>query len=223
MSFFEEFPEPLLPAERPEPVHQPWFGPPPGWLGGWVPWRILLGRSETAYAVLRDFEAFPTGLSFTLVSCFKDPRALDRRPGGGPPPFFGHSRGPRFGVGFADGRKAVAGSMPHQADAGDSDHPILRSGGGGGSGGTWRMSFWLWPLPPRGPLEWAAQWAEEGFAEHSTSVDATVLTVAASDAEQLWAVEPGGTARLSEEPATTIIPFQFGQAGAGPPPERDGS
>ena len=33
-----------------------------------MPWRVVLLRSDSGLAVLRDFEAFPTGLQFSLVT-----------------------------------------------------------------------------------------------------------------------------------------------------------
>jgi hypothetical protein len=63
---------------------------------------------------------------------------------------------------------------------------VLRPGAGGGSGSAHRLSFWLWPLPPDGPLTWAAQWLDGNLPENTVQVDAMVLEVAASEAEQLW-------------------------------------
>jgi len=48
------------------------------------------------------------------------------------------------------------------------------------------MSYWLWPLPPPGPLTWVASWAEVGSTETTVEVDASVLEEAAASAEQLW-------------------------------------
>jgi HPt (histidine-containing phosphotransfer) domain-containing protein len=39
-------------------------------------------------------------------------------------------------------------------------------------------------------LTWVAQWPEHNLAENSVNVDATVLAAAASEAEQLWQVNP---------------------------------
>jgi hypothetical protein len=50
----------------------------------------------------------------------------------------------------------------------------------------YRLNFWLWPLPPAGPLTWAGQWLDGDLAENTVQVDATVLQTAAGEAEQLW-------------------------------------
>ena len=67
---------------------------------------------------------------------------------------------------------------------------MLRPGGGGGSMGTYRLGFWLWPLPPPGPLTWVSEWPDLDLPENSVEVDATILEAAASEAEQLWEVDP---------------------------------
>lgn len=196
VGFFDEFPLPPTPPERPRMAPNPWDGPPAGWLGGWVPWRIVLARSDRASALLRDFEAFPTGVHFTLIARFRDDSPLQRPGPGRHLPFFGHERGPRFGVAFADGRKTVAGAWLHQTNPGHPEGPILRQGGGGGGGGSWRTDFWLWPLPPPGPLNWIAEWSDQGVPENSVQVDASVLAEAAAEAEQLWEVDPNESGGL---------------------------
>ncbi|HZQ88135.1 MAG TPA: hypothetical protein VFA83_25020 [Acidimicrobiales bacterium] len=189
MSFFDDFPPPPSPPELPRFERKPWMGPPPGWVGGWVPWRVVLTRTADAYTVITDVAAFPSGVEFAVVSRFRpgtfDPHA---RPGG--PPFRpGYPGGPMFGVGFADGRKAMfARPFPPPLED-EPDGPVLTPRAGGGSADEWRMGMWLWPLPPPGPLTFVTAWAERGEAEHAATVDAAELVDAASRAEKLWDVD----------------------------------
>jgi hypothetical protein len=83
VSFFDDFPPPSKLPSPVRPERQPWDGTPPGWIGGWVPWRILLAQANEAYALLREFQAFPTGLQFTMFAVFRDAEAL--HPGSGRP------------------------------------------------------------------------------------------------------------------------------------------
>src|ERR1700686_3305658 len=135
VSFFDEFPLPKPQPVRP-PEHQPWQGPEHGWIGGWLPWRVMLVKTPDMYATLRKFEAYPTGLLFSLVTAFKpepsdtgSPMARRR----------GHrlshqgTTGPRFGVMFADGRK-VAPRFPAASRDKEPDGPVLMQPGGGGGG-----------------------------------------------------------------------------------------
>lgn len=195
MSFFDDFPRPKARRVRP-PKRQPWQGSEPGWIGGWVPWRVVLIKTDDAYAMLREFEAYPTGLQFSMVTTF---RPEPTPPASGVEEMM-HARmmmmrgrnGPRFGVMFSDGRKtAVDEGFPIGSRDREPDRPVLVHQGGGGGGGVWRQGFWLWPLPPPGPLTWVASWEERGIAETSVVVDASVLLEAAAEAEKLWDVPEG--------------------------------
>ncbi len=169
------------PRRNPRMKHQSWQGPVPGSLGGWVPWRIVLGRSSEALVVLRDFEAYPEGLHFSMVT---------RSPPGHPVDLMTMGRTdhwPHLGVTFADQRSTTLGDLPevfHRKKA--PNGPLLWPGGGGGSPDQWRSDFWLWPLPPPGPLTWVSSWEQRGLPETSVTVDASVLVDAAREAEQLW-------------------------------------
>lgn len=184
VGFFDDLPPP---EADPEPAMHgaPWGGPPIGVIGGWVPWRIVLVRTEHAYALLRDFEAFPTGLSFQLVACFdenvfgperrepEDPPVTDTRPW--------------IGVRFSDGREAATQRVRGMPTSGGNERrPVSRGRGGTGHPGEWRLGYWLWPLPPPGPLTWFATWPEVGVGEASVEVDASALGPAAVESEQLW-------------------------------------
>jgi len=195
VSFFDDFPPPPPRPESPRREPKPWDGPLAGWIGGWVPWRVVLLRSDSTHVVLRDFEAFPTGLQFSLVTHLREDPMEQQSGPGHHPPYFGHREGLRLGVAFADGRKTRAGRAIGVEPSGDPAEPVLRPGGGGGSGSTHRTSFWLWPLPPPGPLTWVAHWPDRNLPENSAEVDATILEAAANETEQLWGVEPPRTNR----------------------------
>ena len=70
------------------------------------------------------------------------------------------------------------------------------------------MSFWLWPLPPPGPLTWVGQWPDRNLSESVVEVDATILEAAASEAEQLWEVDPN-----EARPTTVGCEFKFVSSG----------
>ncbi len=199
MSFFDDFPRPKPPRFQPPPKHRPWHGHELGWIGGWVPWRIVLFKTPDAYAALREFEAYPTGLHFTLVTTMR-PEPVE--PGVNPMRnmqrmmMFPEAGGPRFGVMFADGRKVAMGARESFPRANkEPDHPVLIGQGGGGGGSVWRMGYWLWPLPSPGPLTWVASWEERGIPETSVEVDASVLAEAAREAEKLWDEPEGDVGR----------------------------
>ncbi len=196
------------------------MGPPPGWMGGFVPWRLLLVRTSDIYSVITDVEAYPTGVQFTIASRFR-PGAVDLHPRPGRPPMmhFGQPDGPRFGVGFADGRKTATGLGLPRPDV-DPEGPVLMPRGGGGGGEEWRMGLWLWPLPPPGPLAFVTAWAELGIEETTVTVQAEDLIAAADRAEQLWPVgpddhQPSGQVSV----AGTMIATAVAERAPSPPPD----
>ena len=55
------------------------------------------------------------------------------------------------------------------------------------------MGFWLWPLPPPGPLTFVVEWPALGIAETRAETDATAVVEAAASAAPLWPEEsPSG-------------------------------
>jgi hypothetical protein len=151
-----------------------------------------LVRNENVYAVLTDVAAYPTGVEFSILARF-GPGIANQPPGPGRPvgmPF--HLAGPdapRLGIGFPDGRKAVSGIM-RPPPLGEPDHPVLIARGGGGGGDQYRQGFWLWPLPPPGPLLVVISGGAMGIVEHSVTLDASELVTAAEHADQLWEIDP---------------------------------
>jgi hypothetical protein len=112
----------------------------------------------------------------------------------------------RFGVEFADGKKAtntaeqllvdLAGGTAHTftaADASDAPSqpsgPVLQLGGGGGGGGNWTQSVWIWPLPPRGRLAFVCQWPAAAIELTRRDIDAQVVLDAASRAQVIFSDE----------------------------------
>jgi hypothetical protein len=159
-----------------------WIAPPENIEPSKVYIDLVLATTETLTLSIALLKVFPTGLSFEL-SCAGHEGA---HPFFGGPPLVDGGLG--FGVLFADGRTAIAGhprlSRPFlQRPTG----PRLRTvSGGGGSGGNCRTTFWLWPLPPPGPLEFVCEWTLEGIPETGATVDAALLAGAAERCRELW-------------------------------------
>lgn len=191
MGFFDDMPPPPPPVEPPPMEVMPWMGPPPGWVGGWVPWHVVVMRNTNVRAVLTDVQAFPSGVLFTLAAWFR-PGAFGSDDGPPRPPVMmslGTADGPLLGVGFADGRKTALHS-PLPSAGGEPDGPVLTLCGGGGGSAQEQMGLWLWPLPPDGPLDLVTAWPRAGIEETTITLDATELTSAADEAEELWPGEP---------------------------------
>jgi hypothetical protein len=181
MSFFEDFPEPQQIEPPPRPKRQPWMGAPAGWIGGWVPWHIELFKTEKLYAVIGGVYAFPTGVSFEGQLEASDLMRMG---------IIGIGSGLRIGIGFSDGCKADTAAARGRGLNDDPVEPVLEFGSLGGAGLGHRVSLWLWPLPPPGPLTIAAVWPDAGVSERIITLDAEELIEAADRAEKLWGVDP---------------------------------
>ena len=92
----------------------------------------------------------------------------------------------RFGVQFADGRKATNLDRPSYDPEHEPDRPVLSEHGGGGGGSAWDMEYWVWPLPPAGPFAFVCEWPGRGIAESRTEIDAAAILEAAGRAVTLW-------------------------------------
>jgi hypothetical protein len=181
---------------------KPWWQAPRNELGVATGTRLVLARTDDVAVALLDVVAYSTGLGLKLV-------AARRAPAGEEDPFeppFGHfmyrrqASGElppellRFGIQFADGKKATtlgpASFSFGLGGEGEPDGPILSPGGGGGSDDRWESDFWLWPLPPPGPVAFVVEWPSEGIALTRHEVDAAPILEAARDSEVLWPEQP---------------------------------
>jgi hypothetical protein len=175
MGFFEEIP-PAVPEEL--STRQPeWSGPPENVVGATVPLDLVLANTGDVAVTVGGMTAYPTGVSFEV-------RVLHRRRPAEDAFFRLHHPGPgglRLGVELADGSRAIADRGPEEPGRG----PMLSPRGGGGGGLSYELGFWLWPLPPPGPVRFACRWPDEGIEETIAEIDAPIREAAARAAE-LW-------------------------------------
>ncbi|MCM3920688.1 hypothetical protein ND748_03220 [Frankia sp. AiPs1] len=83
-----------------------------------------------------------------------------------------------------------------------------------------RLRYWLWPLPPEGPLTFVAEFLARGLPESRVSVDGAAIRAAADRAVDLWPAaglpEPGAppaevAAAAAEVKAAFTTAFTGGQ------------
>jgi hypothetical protein len=89
---------------------------------------------------------------------------------------------------LADGHEVISGRSPGDAKPAG---PILRPRGGGGTAHSVLSRWWAWPLPPRGPLEFACRWPMYGIAETRVAIDAQLILDAAQRSIRLWPEHEG--------------------------------
>ncbi|HME04427.1 MAG TPA: hypothetical protein VKG38_15510, partial [Solirubrobacteraceae bacterium] len=169
--FFEPIP-PQDESREPRYRPPPWVSAPDGMLPGVVALELVLAKTDKAAVCLTRIGAYPTGFEIQLLTMVAEEDSdLD-------PMLFGphrmHHRGRqsreipdgtlRFGVQFADGSKATnAGHHFPENNEDAPQGPVMNPGGGGGGGGSRRQDIWVWPLPPPGPLTFAAEWTDAGI------------------------------------------------------------
>lgn len=193
MSFFEPLPPPRESTGPYGPSWAPpaWDRPSEGVAPAIVPINQLLGRDDRAALVLRNVAVYPNGVVLE-IRIFRDPhQPLDHmrehfmmRP----------DLWPRIGVEFADGRRAgnsptpffMAGPDVPRDDEGLPTVPVLVHRGGGGGSTEFNQDYWLYPLPPEGPLKVYATFPAIGLEEATVEIDGSAIRRAAKDAVVLW-------------------------------------
>ena len=195
MSFFE----PPPPPPEPERQHrQPeWLGPPENVVPVTFPLALTLVRTGAVAVVAHAGLAYPNGFSFRLQLLRRtaveghggDPFHqwhLGARTGEIPPEAF------RFGVQLADGGKAtVFDGHRRFAQQDRPEGPVLMQRGGGGGMRSWDFAFWVWPLPPAGPLAFVCEWPSEGVELTRHEIDTAPIREAAATVETLWPDDEG--------------------------------
>ena len=172
------------------------MGPPDNVLAEAVPLNVLLTRTETLALIVTGSLVYGNGWEFTLTVLTRtsddqweiDPFGYHPRAGGAGTT----ADALRFGLQFADGRKATNLGFPFGRDDEEPSAPVLIGRGGGGGGRRFEQSFWAWPLPPPGRLEFVCEWPSQGIELTRTEVDAGPIRDAASRAQVLWPEAGGG-------------------------------
>jgi len=195
MSFFDSIPKP--PPRAPERHPRPAWLRPEAVLPGSVQGELVLARTDEVAIAIGSIRAYPNGFEFTVHVRFRE-AAADFGPGHDP--FSWHRRGHggsgppdvlRLGVAYADGRRtATTSGQPGPGDEDDGQLRLMHQGGGGSALG-FDQNFWLYPLPPQGPVAFVAAWLEFGVPEVTAEIDAAAIQAAAERAVVLWPEQPG--------------------------------
>ncbi len=190
MAFFE--PPPPPPPSSKQPYRQEW-DQPDDVLGREVPIQFVLARSAMAIVAVRQVTAYPSGFSFQIslrslpghqidMYGFHGWRQRRSDPAGLPDELF------RFGIEFADGSTVTnlditgIGAPFDRSPKG----PVLEGGGGGGGERRYDLSYWVWPLPPAGPLAFVCEWPACAVPVTRHEIDSASIRAAAAESTPLW-------------------------------------
>jgi hypothetical protein len=195
------FKPPPAPPFRPVP-RQPWMGPPDDELGVAVPMRHTVTSDAQAVVVLTDCVAFTTGFNLGVGIRKKhepEPMRFPAVRGFSPPRAEPDEMTIEVSIQFSDGRETARSghglsdevSAWYRAWAEGQDPPVPASpligmGGGGGGGKHWDMRYWVWPLPPDGPMSISCRWPAGGVPDGAVEVDGSAIRRAGLSSEKLW-------------------------------------
>jgi hypothetical protein len=215
VGFFPEEPAPPEQLEQPErEPDPPWLAAPVGEVPVALPVTALLASSEFTAVVLRSVRVYSNGMEFEvqgklrkagasgeewadLQGRFSEYGRLGRRTSGRL----------RIGVQMADGSRALsAPGLPADDDEETGvGYRLTRTGGGGTGSDRFQdtdWSFWLWPLPPDGPLTLVIDWPAMGLPEQQFSFDGNCIGNASQQIATIW---PDGDMDSSRpQPSWTI-------------------
>ena len=159
---------------------------PPQMIGGYVTGPALISRSDRAVVLARQVLAFPVGVEIEVEAHAQG--SWTAGPPSGPEDL---PREPqlRFRVRFADGREAA---QDDESGLRTGQGPTLVvSGSQHGYGGPdsredIRMTLWIWPLPPPGPVIVTCSWPSRAVHDARMVLDGTTIRAAASQAQPFW-------------------------------------
>jgi hypothetical protein len=161
------------------------MGPPHDELGVLVPVRLVLVRTEALALIVDQVVAYTTGFAFRLSG---RARVDDERVARSFGMLLGQPEGDMdrllLGVELADGRKAT--NLDRRPIEGAEPGAVLMGGAGSAGGGRFESAYWVWPLPPDGPLSFVCQWGAEGVELTRVSIDGSAISAAGGSSELLW-------------------------------------
>jgi hypothetical protein len=167
----------------------------------------VLARSALAAVCITRVSAYATGFAFDLLTLSDADASEDLDPH-----MVGllHRRGQhgaretqlRLGVQFSDGAKATnVRAAPGFAGRDEKPPaPVLHPQGGGGAPGDWRLGYWVWPLPPSGPLAFVCEWPAAAIPLTRHEIEAQLVLDASARAQEIFA--PGTPSRPGASIAT---------------------
>ncbi len=189
MSLFDDEPIQVTPRtgadwEQHRLHRHPQSGPPGDEIGMLALSSFLLARTAEVVVAVRGITAYSDGLHLAVVVLFADHARTEDLAYS----LQEYSRSPgrfRIGIAFSDGRAATSG----QRDAPDVEQAAaaqLKLLGSAQQGLLWSGDYWLWPLPPSGPLTVGCRWPDRGIPETLVQIDPAPLLTAAQLSRSVW-------------------------------------
>jgi hypothetical protein len=139
---------------------------------------LLLARTEAVAVAITAIWAYKIGFEFWIGAQFRHP--------GDAAANHTADQSLHLGLQFADGRKAGnIGRAPEPAGSVAAGLILSPLSFGGGRFQKNRC-YWVWPLPPPGPLTFFCEWAAFSIPEQHTEVEAQLILDASKRSYEIW-------------------------------------
>jgi hypothetical protein len=181
--FFE--PPPASKYAFTEGRQEDWMGPPRDGLPAVVPVEQTIARTKAIAVYLANLWVFTTGFEFDVFVVAGEEDGLDplrkepdleaMRSGSIPPEKL------LLGIEISDG--SVATNL-REAGTLTPDPPVMTMRGGLYSGDEWEEHYWVWPVPPPGPLTLVCEWPAAGIPLTRFELDSEAIRAAAAGSQR---------------------------------------
>jgi hypothetical protein len=177
----------------------PWWGPPEDELGACVAESVVIARSGRGVVALSHVLAYSTGAQLQFVAIGRGVKQSQVHTMFHAQHLDADEEIPdeflRIGLELANGARVsnLGGRWTAGRSFGEKpDEPVFHQSDGGGGSGTrggvrMRPAYWLWPLPPTGPLSIWCEWPAVDIALASVEIDAAEIVAAAAKSVPLEA------------------------------------
>jgi len=180
--------------------YRAWSGPPDDVMPGAVAYEAVVAASADAVITISVLWAFPVGFECAVAILTREPRGHRSEVLG---PFFLPKRNANtghlewhpgeqldFAIRFADGRTAHQALTEHAPSTPTNSQPeegvALTSCFSGISAQGAETVYWVWPLPPPGPIGFIFEWPALRVGRTVVEMESRPIREAASRAVELW-------------------------------------
>lgn len=163
-----------------------------------MPARMVLATQPRLFIAVTDCVAYSNGFTFGIAVRSKDriPPESMGFPGPGREPDWG--AGIQIGIRFSDGRDSRGGQGPSRAlmdyyqewsegkDPPEPEGPVIAQMSGSGGETRYDFRYFVWPLPPDGPITITCRWPARGLQTAGKELNGVAIRAAGLKSKSVW-------------------------------------